>query len=341
MKIGKGKIMLLLIVLSIGICKVNALELRNGNFVVSNYDSNENGSFFYNNLNFGGNVDKSFTITGGNTVKDYDYISFGLTLQYSHNATINETTTGTDITYNNDNGNLMYYCSRYGNTYQTYADGTQSIISVCEEWKLDINNATLPNESTTIQENTTGNIGYNPNIQFAIYAIYDDNSYSGCNINNTDYGTALVTCQVSNTANTINSIRVRNVGSTYYAGIYGRIGLTAYHTAWKDPTNSNTQAIINNNNQNAQNIQDGINNSDYNGTTEQPDSTDFNSYEQKEQQLEQMATADMTAVNVGLDGNTSNWIWTIINRILNTNPIIMGFYITILSLGVVKLILRR
>ena len=93
--------------------------------------------------------------------------------------------------------------------------------------------------------------------------------------------------------------------------------------------------------QNAQDIQNGINNSDYSGTTEQPDSTDFNSYEQKEQALENMASADMSAVNVGLNANASNWIWNIINRILNTNPIIMAFYITILSIGVIKLIMRR
>lgn len=331
MKNGKGKIILLLIISIISITKVNALELTHKTIGVNDitgYDNQSSGTYKKNNLNFNNDFTFTYDFTDSNNflrITGYDYINFGVV--FHHQLLVN----GSSQQYNSDNGNLQYYCSRYVNTYQTYADGTQSLISVCDEWTLDIEN------SQNVNSNSNYSYQYKQPIYTYIDLIFTNGEVSPCISEGANEGSYYVTCKIPNNANYLRQIRVRNVGNSYNnVTLVGMFGLQNNITIWKDPTN-----IISSNQQDTTNAINDMTNADYNEPTEQPNATDFNNYQEKEQTLEDMASADMTAVNIGLNANASNWIWTIINRIINVNPIIMAFYITILSIGVIKLIMRR
>lgn len=49
----------------------------------------------------------------------------------------------------------------------------------------------------------------------------------------------------------------------------------------------------------------------------------------------------INSMDVGLDSNASSFIWSIIERLKNTNAKVSGFFISILSVSIVKLVLGR
>lgn len=72
------------------------------------------------------------------------------------------------------------------------------------------------------------------------------------------------------------------------------------------------------------------------------DSTNINTYNQKEGELMQFVTqADMSGLNVAIDTTANQSIWTLINRLVNTHAAVYGLFITILSIGIIKLMLVR
>ena len=106
--------------------------------------------------------------------------------------------------------------------------------------------------------------------------------------------------------------------------------------------NNQTNAI---NNQTTQNHNDheAMMNTDIDSTSKQNvDETKYNDYKQKEDTLMQTgANADLSGLNIGIDTGTSSTIWDLITRIIQQNAKIFGLFISILSIGIIKIALAR
>lgn len=132
--------------------------------------------------------------------------------------------------------------------------------------------------------------------------------------------------------------------------------------------NQNSQNIINNQNQNSQNIidnqnqnsQNEINNANQNqqqtnerlddikdmdisdSDKELPDDSSYNDYNSTEQELlDKTKDADLNALDVGLDVKSSSWVWDTLTSLIQSNSVVFGMIIAILSIGVIKLVLGR
>lgn len=103
-----------------------------------------------------------------------------------------------------------------------------------------------------------------------------------------------------------------------------------------------TTSITNAQNQTTNAINDMANEDLDNNTKQQVDSTNINDYNTKEANLMNTATSTtLNDVNIGIDNQASNSIWQLVTRILNTNSKIFGLVISILSIGIIKLMLSR
>lgn len=127
--------------------------------------------------------------------------------------------------------------------------------------------------------------------------------------------------------------------------------------------NQNTQSIIENQNSNADRIIDSnttsaqsvINADNYNtdriidsleGNTQANqtmyDDTKQEEYLEKEEELLDLYNTDqLDIIDLTIDTNGSNWVWDRITQFLNTNQYIRLMFISVLSLGIVKLVLAR
>lgn len=75
---------------------------------------------------------------------------------------------------------------------------------------------------------------------------------------------------------------------------------------------------------------------------EQVDKTEYNNYKSKEDNLMNTANqADLSNLNIGIDTNASSSIWQIITRIIQSNAKIFTLFISILSIGIIKIALAR
>lgn len=111
--------------------------------------------------------------------------------------------------------------------------------------------------------------------------------------------------------------------------------------------NTVTQNAINNNTQEQQETNDKINeiqNQDISSNDKQSlDKSSYDNYKQKEDQLLNSTQIDNieNSVDIAMDLNSSNFIWQAIERFINTNSKIFTYFISILSIGIIKLILAR
>lgn len=109
---------------------------------------------------------------------------------------------------------------------------------------------------------------------------------------------------------------------------------------------SNEQATtnaINNQTQQQQNNHDELMDEDIDATSKQEvDQTQYNNYKNKEQQLMGVTSGtSLNDLNIGIDANTSSTIWQLITRIIQQNSKIFGLFISILSIGIIKIALTR
>lgn len=106
------------------------------------------------------------------------------------------------------------------------------------------------------------------------------------------------------------------------------------------------QTIIN---QNSQQIQqdkeqhDELMNSDIpNKDKELPDDSKYQDYNNTENDLkDKVNQADMSVISIGIDSNSSVFVWDTLTRIIQSNSIVFGMFIAILSIGIIKLALGR
>lgn len=102
-------------------------------------------------------------------------------------------------------------------------------------------------------------------------------------------------------------------------------------------------ASINNQTTTQHNDHESMMNEDIDSTSKQNvDETKYNDYKQKEDTLMQTgANADLSGLNIGIDTGTSETIWQLITRIIQQNAKIFGLFISILSIGIIKVALAR
>lgn len=69
--------------------------------------------------------------------------------------------------------------------------------------------------------------------------------------------------------------------------------------------------------------------------------SDFEDYEDAEDILNEYTDIDFNSVQIDLDPDTNNWVWNTLTSLINTNRLVFGMVISILSIGIIKLILNR
>lgn len=112
-----------------------------------------------------------------------------------------------------------------------------------------------------------------------------------------------------------------------------------------DYCQSNTDAIIENQNENTNILADKMdtfNNSIFaEYTPENPDKADFDDFEDVEDELKEYTNVNLESFNVDLDTDTNNWVWTTLTNLIQANALVFGMVISILSIGLIKLIMNR
>lgn len=130
---------------------------------------------------------------------------------------------------------------------------------------------------------------------------------------------------------------------------YGSAFITPNDGATSTDIQNQTITIINNENANTDRVIDRLYQDHQEQleqlsaiyTTVNPDSSDFDNLESVEDDLHQYTNVNLNSFNVDLDSDTNNWVWSTLTSILNTHTLIFGMVISILSIGLIKLILNR
>lgn len=75
---------------------------------------------------------------------------------------------------------------------------------------------------------------------------------------------------------------------------------------------------------------------------ELPDDSKYQDYTSTEDSLkDKVNQADLSVVSIGIDANSSNWVWNTLTNLIQSNAVIFGMFIAILSIGIIKLALGR
>lgn len=100
--------------------------------------------------------------------------------------------------------------------------------------------------------------------------------------------------------------------------------------------------IINNQNQINSSLND-INNADISDNDKTlPDDSKYTDYSDTESSLkDKVSQADLNSLSIGIDATSSSWVWDTLTRFIQSNSIIFGMFIAILSIGVIKMALGR
>lgn len=73
-----------------------------------------------------------------------------------------------------------------------------------------------------------------------------------------------------------------------------------------------------------------------------PDDSDYKNYEKAESDLtDKISDIPTDTLEIGIDANTSNFIFDSMNKLINAHPAVFSMFIAILSIGIIKLGLGR
>lgn len=101
---------------------------------------------------------------------------------------------------------------------------------------------------------------------------------------------------------------------------------------------NNTDAI----NKQTQSFDDFKNTDIDDSQKELPDDTSLKDYDKIEGELmDQVGKADMDVIDIGIDTSSSNWVWNTTTKLIKSHPAVFGMFISILSIGIIKLALGR
>ena len=105
--------------------------------------------------------------------------------------------------------------------------------------------------------------------------------------------------------------------------------------------NSNTDKITQNQDKNTDKVIDAIEGDGLEDTTPVDPNKKNELEEVEEGLLDQNITTSLNDIEISIDTNSNEFIWNLVTRIINTNSLIFGLVLTMLSLGVLKLVLNR
>lgn len=72
------------------------------------------------------------------------------------------------------------------------------------------------------------------------------------------------------------------------------------------------------------------------------DDNELQDYEDAENNLlDEDSLSSINDITINIDSNSNEFVWSLITRMLNTHSLVFGLYITLLSLGLIKLVLNR
>ncbi len=75
---------------------------------------------------------------------------------------------------------------------------------------------------------------------------------------------------------------------------------------------------------------------------ELPDDSKYQDYTDTENSLkDKVNEADMSVISIGIDSNSSSFVWDTLTRLIQSHSVIFGMFIAILSIGIIKLALGR
>lgn len=182
----------------------------------------------------------------------------------------------------------------------------------------------------------------NNNISHRVVIYFNDGSIRYCS-----YDGALAVCNVEGkTQITRVSLEIYysyggiQLGSSTIAATYQEFQISSrLNRSWmrtnETITTNETNAIINK--------QDEMINMDIDNTSKQNvDETQYNDYKNKENQLMGYTSENnLSSLNIGIDANTSETIWQLITRIIQSNAKVFSLFISILSIGIIKIALAR
>lgn len=73
-----------------------------------------------------------------------------------------------------------------------------------------------------------------------------------------------------------------------------------------------------------------------------PDDSSYKDYSSTQDELlDKTKEADLDSLDVGLDVNSSSWVWDTLTSLIQSHSVVFGMVIAILSIGVIKLVLGR
>lgn len=104
---------------------------------------------------------------------------------------------------------------------------------------------------------------------------------------------------------------------------------------------SSTSTIVENNNSNTDKITEAIKGEGLENTTPINPNNKDTLEEVEDELLDENITTSLNNIDISIDTNSNEFIWNLITRIINTNSLIFGLVLTMLSLGVIKLVLNR
>ena len=75
---------------------------------------------------------------------------------------------------------------------------------------------------------------------------------------------------------------------------------------------------------------------------ELPDDSDYDDYEEAQGDLtDKISSAELDNLEIGIDSDSSNFIWDTMQKCLNSHPYIFSTFLAILSIGIIKFALGR
>lgn len=253
--------------------------------------------------------------------------------------------------------NLSYDEYNYGGYYQTYKNG-----KMC----FSLNNkVTTPSSSNKLSfyvklkgdypdyEINSNNVIYNLNEYYSVQAFWQDKndsnnfSFTRCYAQEFDKKNTSVyyTCDIMNTKynyqlSSIDIIGYEKTGSTLESFSY--IGISGVLNFLSDKINSSDLNEINQNQQQTNNIltQDHNYNQNESQST-QGQKEQMENYEKEEDNLRNNLNLSIEEAEVTIKPEANTFIWEIVNKLRTMSGKIVLLFTSVLSLGIMKMILGR
>lgn len=239
------------------------------------------------------------------------------------------------LNYNDDNGvHWQTSCSvldMSGNTGIGHCTLNNMNLYGNGNAKLYITNGgTLSNKSVSF-------VVYNGNNNIDVTGIFleDNNTTFSCEIYSSLYNQNTMAYNVicpnlptlTGNATNINFMIVNQTFETFVVNL--DFGISAINGF-----DSNTTSI--------NDIKNSINEDVDNNYKQAPNQSDYNNYHQKENNIiGQISNTDTSAINIQNNNNANLFIWNTMTRCLESHAKVMALMISILSIGIIKLILNR